>query len=147
MNYIRAQKEIFSSLVSGGRVCGYWQDAESYLVTGDGFHGFIFPAATIAFDTAKCNEIKRLFEVPEIMVDEHQIFETNDFRLFHRVMARRFTQGSRSIFINSAFLKNFQNAKFYQREMNKAVLVTERVGDKEIPVGVVLPLRTSEEED
>ena len=76
MNYIRAQKEIFNNLVNGDRVCGYWQDAESYFVTGDGFHGFIFPASTIAFDTAKVNEIKRLFEVPEIMVDREKIDDT-----------------------------------------------------------------------
>ncbi len=144
MNYLRAQKEIFNSIVSGDRVSGYWQDDSSYFVTGDGFHGFFFPAATVAFDTARVNGIKRLFEISELMVDEYKLTETNDFRLLGRVMARRFKQGSRSIFINSGFLKNFQHGNYYQREENKPVLVTETIRDKEIPVGVVLPIRVSE---
>ena len=148
MNYNKAQKEIFNNIVAGNRVCGYWVD-EHYFATGNGFHGYIFPKACIAFDVSKVNEIRKLFDFEEMAKPENEMRETQDFRLFFpKTMTRVFASNSgRKAFVNVKYIENFQNAKFYQTEENKPLLVTETLKESEFPVGVVLPLRTSRFKD
>lgn len=143
MNFIKAQKEIFNNIVSGDRVCGYWIDDDRFFVTGDAFHGFVFPKETIAFDVKKVNGIKKVLDLEDIK-PENECVETNNFKLVCGKMMRLFNHRSgRPVFVNVNFLKHFQNAKYYQPDENKAVWVVEEIRGKSFPVGVVLPIRYS----
>lgn len=147
MNYIKAQKQIFDNIVHGDRVCGYWIDDDRFFVTGDAIHGFIFPKEIIAFDVKRVNEIKPLFNFDDA-IPENEVRETNNFKLVNKKMMRCFVHNTRKpILINTQYLKHFQNAKFFQPEDNKAVLVFEEIRGKRFPVGVVLPIRYSGEWD
>lgn len=144
MNYIKEQKQIFNDLVMGKRVCGYWIDENKYFVTGDGYHGFVFPKETIAFDIKRVNEAKRLFDFEDARKEENELRETNNFKLIGGKMMRVFVHhDGRCVYINNLFLKHFQNAKYYQVTENGAVLVYEEIRDNVFPVGVVLPIRYS----
>ena len=48
------------------------------------------------------------------------------------------------VYVNNGFLKHFQNAKYYQTCIDKPLFVFEQIRGRSFPVGVVLPIRTSE---
>ena len=142
VNYINAQKQIFNNIVSGDRVCGYWIDDNRFFVTGDAFHGFVFPKEMIAFDTKKVNEIKKLFDFDTDAIEENEVTETDNFKLVNRKMMRVFLRkDGRGVYVNTQFLKHFQNAKYYQTDIGKPLLIVEEIRGKQFPVGVALPIR------
>lgn len=146
MNFIKAQKQIFNNIVSGDRVCGYWIDDDRFFVTGDAFHGFVFPKETIAFDVKKVNKIKEIFDFDADAIEENEIKETDTFKLVNRKMMRVFLRkDGRCVYVNTQFLKHFQNAKYYQTDIKNALLITEEIRGKQFPVGVALPIRYSGE--
>lgn len=145
MNFIKAQKQIFDNIVAGDRVCGYWIDDDRFFVTGDSYHGFIFPKETIAFDVKRVNMLtKKLFDFNSA-VPKNEAKETNNFKLIDRKrMYRAFKHvDGRDIYVSVNFLKHFQNATYYQAKENEALLVFEEIRGKKFPVGVVLPIRYS----
>lgn len=153
MNYIKAQKEVFNSLVSGRRIVGFNIDENNILVSTDGFRAYIFPVCTVAFSLEKLQKITA-FPVVELIKPENELKLTNDLRIVDRShTARRLKkQNGRNTFVNIRFLECSQNPKFFQAESNvSTIVVTEQVhvggqGSKayeDKPVGIILPIRAA----
>lgn len=144
MNYINAQKEIFNELVKGGTVGKFFIDENNVLVSPNGYMAYIFPISIVAFSLEKVREIK---EVPihGVIKPENEIFLTPDLRINgnSRQIYRRLKGSSKNVFVNTKFIRHFQNPKFYQEENKEsAIVVTEYSRGNDIPVGIVLPIRT-----
>lgn len=60
MNYKKAQKIVFERICNGGRVCRFMLDDNNLFVTPDGYRGFIFPIASVCFNTEKIAEMGKL---------------------------------------------------------------------------------------
>lgn len=149
MNYIKAQKEVFSELCSGRKLGRFNIDENNVLVSPDGFKAYIFPISTIAFSLEKIHEMTA-FPIVELIKPENELKLTNDLRILdRRSTARRLKkQNGTSTFVNSKFLECFQAPKFFQGESNlTTIVVTEsiRVDGKytDMPVGIILPIRAS----
>ena len=143
MNYIKAQKEVFSALVSGRSSVGGFDIDENYmLVTPDGFKAFIFPSAIIAFCTEKIKPITP-FPIAELIKPENELELTADLRILDehgKRIARRLRGMGKNVYINTKFLDCFQNPKFYQDKSNISIVVVTESGN---PVGIILPIRAT----
>mgnify|MGYP007097183190 FL=1 len=144
MNFTKAQKEIVNELLRGRRVSGFNIDEKTVLVSPDGYKAYIFPVASVIFSLDKIKNITPI-PVAEIVKDENELRLTPDFRLldsFRNKMVRRLKGNGKNVFVNMKFLECFQNPQFFQEE-NKlsTIVVTEKSNGKNIPVGIVLPVR------
>ena len=144
MNFTKAQKEIVNELLRGRRVSGFNIDEKTVLVSPDGYKAYIFPVASVIFSLDKIKNITPI-PVAEIVKDENKLRLTPDFRLldsFRNKMVRRLKGNGKNVFVNMKFLECFQNPQFFQEE-NKlsTIVVTEKSNGKNIPVGIVLPVR------
>lgn len=144
MNFAKAQKEIVNELLRGRRVSGFNIDEKTVLVSPDGYKAYIFPVASVIFSLDKVKKITPI-PVAEIVKDENELRLTPDFRLldsFRNKMVRRLKGNGKNVFVNMKFLECFQNPQFFQEE-NKisTIVVTEKSNGKNIPVGIVLPVR------
>jgi hypothetical protein len=144
MNFTKAQKEIVNELLHGRRVGGFNIDEKTVLVSPDGYKAYIFPVASVIFSLDKIKNITPI-PVAEIVKDENELRLTPDFRLldsFRNKMVRRLKGNGKNVFVNMQFLECFQNPQFFQEE-NKlgTIVVTEKSNGKNIPVGIVLPVR------
>lgn len=144
MNFTKAQKEIVNELLRGRRVSGFNIDEKTVLVSPDGYKAYIFPVASVVFSLERVKKITPI-PVAEIVKDENELHLTPDFRLldsFRNKMVRRLKGNGKNVFVNMKFLECFQNPQFFQEE-NKisAIVVTEKSNGKNIPVGIVLPVR------
>lgn len=144
MNFAKAQKEIVNELLRGRRVSGFNIDEKTVLVSPDGYKAYIFPVASVIFSLDKIKNITPI-PVAEIVKDENELRLTPDFRLldsFRNKMVRRLKGNGKNVFVNMKFLECFQNPQFFQEE-NKlgTIVVTEKSNGKNIPVGIVLPVR------
>lgn len=144
MNFTKAQKEIVNELLHGRRVGGFNIDEKTVLVSPDGYKAYIFPVASVIFSLDKIKNITPI-PVAEIVKDENELRLTPDFRLldsFRNRMVRRLKGNGKNVFVNVKFLECFQNPQFFQEE-NKlsTIVVTEKSNGKNIPVGIVLPVR------
>ena len=148
MNYIKAQQDIFKTLVNGGRVCRFDVDEQHTFITHDGLRGWIFPNDILMVNTEKIQTIKPL-EITSIIKPENKLEITLDFKLpasFSKDLLRKFKGDAKNVYVREAFLKYFQNACYYQ-ELDKPiahVVVTETVRGVERPVGIVLPVRIND---
>lgn len=142
MNYIKAQKEIFSELCNGRRLGRFNIDEKNILVSPDGFKAYIFPVSTIAFSLEKIAEMKA-FPVVELIKPENELKLTNDLRILdrNRTARRLKKQNGSSTFVNTKFLEYFQNPSFYQEASGNlsTIVVTEQT----YPVGIILPIRAT----
>lgn len=146
MNVIKAEREVFSKMVRGDRVCYFPIDEKHIFVTPDGFMGYIFPVSTVSFNVSKCMKIEPL-KYEELIKPENELTMTYDFRqggFGDKRMYRRFKGPGKSVFVNNAFLVNFQNPRFWQDKDKPLsfITVTEKGASphQDIPVGIVLPL-------
>lgn len=144
MNFTKAQKEIVNELLHGRRVGGFNIDEKTVLVSPDGYKAYIFPVASVIFSLDKIKNITPI-PVAEIVKDENELRLTPDFRLLDSLrnkMVRRLKGNGKNVFVNMKFLECFQNPQFFQEE-NKlsTIVVTEKSNGKNIPVGIVLPVR------
>lgn len=154
MNCKKAQKEIFNKLVNGERVCFFRLGEEKIFVTPDGFKGFIFALSDITFNVDKLQEFKAL-QIDEVVVPENEIVQTNDFRLYpsflgRKKMCRKFNASGKTVYVDESYLDFYQNPKFFQDKANRnkhIVIVEKDCMNRLIPVGVALPVRTSEADD
>lgn len=144
MNFTKAQKEIVNELLRGRRVSGFNIDEKTVLVSPDGYKAYIFPVASVIFSLDKIKNITPI-PVAEIVKDENKLRLTPDFRLldsFRNKMVRRLKGNGKNVFVNMKFLECFQNPQFFQEEnKNSTIVVTEKSDGKNIPVGIVLPVR------
>lgn len=144
MNFTKAQKEIVNELLHGRCVAGFNIDEKTVLISPDGYKAYIFPVASVIFSLDKVKKITPI-PVAEIVKDENELRLTPDFRLldsFRKTMVRRLKGNGKNVFVNMKFLECFQNPQFFQGE-NKisTIVVTEKSNGKNIPVGIVLPVR------
>lgn len=150
MNFTKAQKEIVNELLAGRRVGGFDIDEKTILVSPDGYKAYILPIASVVFSLDKVKKITP-FPVAEIVKDENELHLTPDFRLlnsFRKTMVRRLKGNGKNVFVNTKFLECFQNPQFFQAESKKSnVIVTEKFGGKNIPVGIVLPVHCTWDND
>lgn len=153
MNYDKAQKEVFNALLHGYRVCGYKFDDDHFFVTTDGYMGYIFPNNLIQFNTERITNIQPIAVITE-PTPETELKLTLDFKaegFTKGKMYRRLKADGKNVYVNDKFLSCFQNARFYQKqdEPHGLITVTERLNPrgKDLPVGVILPIRINKWED
>ena len=151
MNIIKAEKDVFNRMVKGDRVCYFRFEDKHIFVTPDGFMGYIFPVTAISFNVNKCMEMQPL-KITEAIKPENELTLTYDFRqggFGDKRMYRRLKGSGKSVFVNNAFLANFQNPRFWQEKDDKfgLITVTEKgaTPHQDLPVGVVLPLKVYED--
>lgn len=151
MNIKKAQKEIFDSILkkeldSTIRVCGFWiEDGKRFAVTGDGFHGFVFSKNQIAFNIEKVTICTDFLHIDEIFKEENKLTETRllySERYPRNAMSKVLRRNDgKKVYVNRSLLTCFDNARFYQKDENRTILV-EELGQI---VGIVLPIRHVEE--
>lgn len=147
MNLIRAEREVFNALVKGDRVCFFQMDENRIFVTPDGYMGYIFPVTAVSFNVGRCKEMKPM-KIAELVQPENELFLTDDYHgagFGDRRMYRRLKAAGKNVFVNNAFLANFQNPRFFQQKGDAIgmITVTEKGASPkhDIPVGVILPIR------
>lgn len=144
MNFTKAQKEIVNELLHGRRVSGFNIDEKTVLVSPDGYKAYIFPVASVVFSLERVKKITPI-PVAEIVKDENELHLTPDFRLtdsFRNQMVRRLKGNGKNVFVNMKFLECFQNPQFFQEKAKiGTIVITEKSDGKNIPVGIVLPVR------
>lgn len=157
MNYIKAQREVFNEMATGGRIVGFEMDGDRVCVTPDGFKAYIFPVEMIAFNLSKMNRMNAM-EVHELIVPENQlemtpIFRTDIAGIGRKTMFRLMRGPGKNVWVNEKYLACFggyADPKFFQSKENKLghIVVTEysRSLDKYMPVGIVLPIRANWDE-
>lgn len=147
MNIIRAEREVFNAMVKGDRVCSFPVDENRIFVTHDGYMGYIFPVSSISFNLGRCMDMVPL-KYAELVKPENELFLTDYFRaggFGDKRMYRRLKAKGKNVFVNNAFLANFQNPRFWQdkNSTDSLITVTEKGATprQDIPVGVILPVR------
>ena len=146
MDIIKAQKDVFAALVSGQCVHRFAVDDTHTFVTPDGYHGWVFPNALIAFNLEKIPEFKPL-QIKGLIKKENALRLTYEFRYasFRDKRLLRKLSNTYDVYVQEKFLRYFQNPSFYQEKGKKEgqIIVTEtfkRDAGPE-PVGIVLPVR------
>lgn len=146
MNFVKAQKDVVNAILSGRRCGRFNVDDHNILITPDGCMGYIFPVSTIVFNLDKCIEITA-FPILDIIKDENELKLLPDLRLDERNRStyRRLHGNGRNVFVNVKFLTCWQNPRFWQTAENPhgVVVVTEGAKGANIPVGIILPIRSS----
>lgn len=151
MNYIKAQENIFKALIRGMRVAKFDVDDSHVLITPDSFQGWIFPNDILMINLEKIPQFNPL-EIASIITPANKLQCTLDFRLASsrsKYLLRKLSNGKKIVWVKDKYLQIFQNLEFYQYlDMPyKYIVVTEKVREKETPVGVVLPMRIYDEHD
>lgn len=147
MNYNKAQKIVFDCICRGNRCGKFMYDENNVFVSPDGYRGFIFPTASIAFNIEKVFDFGKL-DILETVKEENKLELTMDMRVLpDKRLCRRLKGNGKNVFVNIKFLECFQNPCFYQAaDVNSMIVVTEKMSAKsaDIPVGIVLPIRMTE---
>lgn len=151
MNTNKAQKEVFNALLLGkGCTSGFFlenNENNPMFVTTNGYVGYIFQPESIMFNVEKIRRIKSI-EMKEIICSENKLEPTDDFRVVNRFknqFAQRLKNKNYNVFVNTVYLKNFQNPSFYQKKgcPESHIVVTENLSatKTDYPVGIVCPIR------
>lgn len=149
MNYIKAQQEVFKSLIRGDRVVRFDLDENYTFITNDGFKGWFFPNDVLMVNVEKISPLKPL-EVASLISPENELELTLDLKLsskYSTELLRKLHGVGKDVFVREKFLQYFQNAKYYQH-LDKPlghIVVTETVRGNERPVGIILPVRINNE--
>lgn len=157
MNYIKAQRELFNEMVTGGSIVGFEMDGDRVCVTPDGFKAYIFPIEMIAFNLSKMKNMNAM-PVHELIIPENQIELTPIFRaditgIGRKTMFHLMRGPEKNVWVNEKYLSCFDDhndVKFFQDKENSLghIVVTEYIRslDKDMPVGIVLPIRAEWDE-
>ena len=154
MLYEKAQKEIFTALAKGNRVFGCLHQNGDYIVTTDGIIAFVIPVAMIAFNIKRVSYVETLAQrfvpcTPEYEVKITPFIRKDPFR--RDVNVRIFDNHGDHVDVNEKFLAYWHNPTFYQEKgkLDAAITVAETMYDeqsketKQMPVGLILPMRCS----
>ena len=154
MLYEKAQKEIFTALAKGNRVCGCEKENGDYIVTTDGYIAFVIPAQIVAFNAsrmASAKDIAQLFIpcTPENEINITPFVRKSPFRRDPDI--RIFDNHGDHVYVNEKFLVYWHNPTFYQKKgkPDAAITVAEMMYDdksqkaKQMPVGLFSPMRCS----
>jgi hypothetical protein len=143
----KIQTEVFKNILRESRGFYYKISDTEILVSPDNFKAFSLPLKTIAFNT----DMMKLMPENNMFIkksDDELIKATNILKIMNnKQFARKFlfeTKGS--IWINNAFLDYFDNPILYARNKLERVLVYERGRCGEQFVGIITPIRVSDED-
>lgn len=154
MLYEKAQKEIFTALAKGNRVCGCTNKNGDYIVTTDGIIAFVIPVAIIAFNVIRVPIVESMEQLFVPCTPEYEIQITPFTRKgpFRRdTSIRIFDNHGDHVYVNEKFLVYWHNPTFYQEKgkLDAAITVAETMYNeksketKQMPVGLILPMRCS----
>ena len=148
MNLVKAQKEIFSAMISGCRCAKYEFDEKSVFITPEGYNGYVIPYSQIQVNLAKIPDLKAL-DLRAIVREENLCELTKEALILEhpRGYARKLKKGKEYIYFKEKYLGCFQNPKFYNAHPHQIIVVTEDVSatrQNEI-VGAILPIRVVDE--
>lgn len=132
MNVIKAQKEIFQSMLKGNTVRKFKMNENEVFITPTGYHGFVIPYSSIQINLEKIRECAPL-NFADVVAEENLFHMTNELLLvgFPKRYLRKLTNGTRDVYVNEKFLECFQNANFYNKEKYGFVVVTEKTQTEE----------------
>ena len=130
MLYEKAQKEIFTALAKGNRVCGCTNKNGDYIVTTDGIVAFVIPVATIAFNVNRVPIVENMEQLFVPCTPEYEIKITPFTRKgpFRRdTSIRIFDNHGKCVHVNEKFLVYWHNPTFYQEKgkLDAAITVAE----------------------
>ena len=144
MNIIKAQKEIFNSMLAGANVRKFEFDEQSIFITPDGYHGYVIPYTQIQVNLEKIKSFNKI-DFQSVVTEENLCELTNEARIvqFPKRICRKLRRGSETIYFDNKYLACFQNPKFYNANKHSAIVVTEDISAtmQNKVVGVILPLR------
>ena len=149
MNITKAQKIIFNALLSNSYpVRRFEVDEDNVFITPDGYRGFIIPYSALQVNIDRMQTVKP-FDISSVVKEENLLRLTRELLIQEhpKALLRKLTNGERNVFVNSKYIECFQNPRFYQKEKNQMVVVTEDISAtrKNIIVGIVLPVRVAED--
>lgn len=127
MNFIKAQKEIFNSMLKGNNVRKFEMNENEVFITPDGFHGFVIPYSLIQINLEKISKVNH-FHYENIIKEENLLRMTRELLIddFPKKFLRKLTNGKRDIYVNEKYLECFQNPDFYNAGNYGMVIVTEK---------------------
>lgn len=148
MNITKAQKTIFNALLSGDRVRRFEVDKDNVFITPNGCYGFVIPYSVLQVNIEKIGEFKAI-DLASIVKEENRFQLTREILLQEHPKAylRKLKNGERNVFLDQKYMECFQNPKFYQKEKDAIVVVTEDISATRINavVGCILPVRVNED--
>lgn len=147
MFYNKAQKEIFNAMLSEKMRAGKMAiENDKFLISSNGFVGWVFPQDILQINVEKLRDIPAL-SLDGFITTENMLEATKDFVLANertKLMVRRYKRGRTSVFINPKLLEYFQNPTLYQKDAPLGVIVVTERNSKscdESIVGIVMPVR------
>ena len=149
MNIIKAQKTIFNALLSGKQVRRCEHDKDNVFITVDGIIAYVLPYSVLQVNLDRIKEMRNQIDTLSIVKEENIFRLTREMLIKEhpKELYRKLTNGDRNVFINQKYLEYFQNPKFYQKEKNQMVVVTEDISvtRKNVIVGIIMPVRVEED--
>ncbi len=147
MNYSKAQKIVFESICKNSRGGRFMLDDGNIFVTPDGVRGYVFPVAGVCFNVEKIRGMGKL-PIIETIKENNELKLTDDLRIIKRGgMMRRLKGKGKNVFVNVKYLDVFHNPRFYQDASGLGMIVVTEdmsVTKRNIPVGIVMPIRDDE---
>lgn len=147
MLYEKAQKEVFTAIMSGERVAGCMDGKGGFIVSPDCYKAFIFPLSIVAFNLDKVENFVKFKEYLDDVKPENEIrllpFTRDDSLGRSRQRIRMLDNHGTIVYANERFFAYWQAPKFYQASGKplEKIIVTEKTGSIEKPVGLFLPMR------
>lgn len=153
MNIIKAQREIFDAINSGGRVSAFGVNDDKVLVTADGYMGYIFARNLINFNQDKISMINPPFTLSDCVQEGNELKITQELRSEYAFgrrngrLIRKLKAPGKVVYVNDAFLKNFQEPRLWQEREESLIRIVVTEGQENVPVGVILPIRINYAEE
>lgn len=148
MNIIKAQKEIFNAMLSGGRCHKYELDEHNVFITPEGYNGYVIPYSQIQINLEKIPDCKNL-DIQSVVCEENLCELTKEALILEhpREIARKLKRGNEFIYFKEKYMKCFQNPKFYNAHPHWIIVVTEDISanQKNCIVGAILPIRVADQ--
>lgn len=140
MNIKKAQKDVFKQILDGAKAGFFHVDENNVLVSADGYMGYIFPTKKIRFSLDGLRKITP-FPIAELVKPENRMAPTENYRTTQYGLCRWMKHANGNyVLVQNKYLSCFTGAEFYSGGYNISMIVA---AEGDIPVGVILPVRTS----
>ena len=115
MNIIKAQKIIFTELISGGHVRKFEVDKDNVFITPDGYRGFVLPYTSVQVNLDKIATLKPI-DIASVVKEENLCHLTKELVLQEHPKAylRKLKKGDTNIYFNQKYMECFQNPQILQ---------------------------------
>lgn len=140
MNIKKAQKDVFKQILDGAKAGFFHVDENNVLVSADGYMGYIFPTKKIRFSLDGLRKITP-FPIAELVKPENRMAPTENYRATQHGLCRWMKHANGNyVLVQNKFLSCFTGAEFYSGGYNISMIVA---AEGDIPVGIILPIRSS----